>query len=105
MARRGDNAPVGHTCPKIDDVISTLKEIYISDEPMSQGELKSLEEIMEKIRSDNAELRDWGNKQYDELCEMEKDRDYYQNRAEKLESDVLDLKNEIKELEKQLSEI
>lgn len=104
MARGGDNAPVGQTCPKIDDVISTCKEIYQSSEEMTMGELKSIEQTMEKIRSDNSALRDWGNKMCDELQEMEKDKDYYQDLAETYEKDIANLKSEIKDLEKELSQ-
>ncbi len=104
MSRNGDNAPVGHTCSKIDDVISSMKELYLSSEEMSKGELDSLEKTMEKIRKDNSDLRDWGNQMYNELYEMEKDRDYYQKLAERYESEVEDLKSEVNRLENELSE-
>lgn len=104
MARNGDNAPVGHTCSKIDDVISSVKEVYLASEEMSQGELRDIEATMEKIRKDNSDLRDWGNQMYNELQEMEKDRDYYRDLAERYESDIKDLKSEIKNLEKELSQ-
>lgn len=105
MARRVDNAPVGNTCPKIDEVLSILTAIYQSSEEMSKGELKSVEDLMEKIRSDNAALREWGNDQCNQLEEMEKDRDYYQDKTGELENEVKDLQSEVRELEKQLSEV
>ena len=98
MGRFRDNAPVSHTCPKIDDVINTLNEIYISEEPISRGELASIESTMEKIRKDNSALRDWGNEEYERAEENEKDRDYYKDLAEKYENEISDLKQEIREL-------
>ena len=105
MSRRGDNAPVSQTCPKIDDVISSMKELYLSSEPMSKWEMNQLEKTMESIRKDNSDLRDWGNQMYNELYEMEKDRDYYQKLAERYESEVEDLKIEVNKLENELENI
>lgn len=104
MARSGDNAPVGQTCRQIDDVISSLGELYVSSEPISKGELNDLEKTMEGIRRDNEQLRNWGNEQYERAEEMEKDRDYYQNEFEKANDEIKYLKSEIKELEKELSQ-
>jgi hypothetical protein len=97
-----DMAPVSQTCPKIDDVISSVKELYISGESISRGEMNDIEKTMNKIRNDNYELRDWGNDQYQIAYEMEKDRDYYMDLSEKYKDEIEYLKSEIKELEKQV---
>lgn len=93
-----DNAPVSQTCPKIDDVINSLKELYKSSEEMSSRELTDLENTMEKIRSDNSDLRSWGNEQYDRAEELEKEMEYYKDLAEGYKSEITELKQEIKDL-------
>lgn len=104
MGRRDDNAPIGHTCPKIDSVISSIHDLYISSEEMSREHYTQFEKEMEEIRTANGTLRDWGNKQCDELIEMEKDRDYYEKRCRELENEVSSLQDDVKELQKELSE-
>jgi polyhydroxyalkanoate synthesis regulator phasin len=99
MARRGDNAPIGHTCPKIDSVISIIHSVYTSSEEMSRQEYTEFEKLMEEIRSANSTLREWGNEHYERSEEMEKDYDYTKDRLADAESEIFDLKKEIKELE------
>lgn len=105
MARKGDNAPVPQTCPKIDNVISIITDIYRADEPITKGELQNIEKLMEEIRSANSTLREWGNEQYEIAEELEKDRNYYQDEYEKYQLEASDLRQEIKELERELSEL
>lgn len=105
MARRGDNAPVPHTCPKIDDVIGIVTEIYRVDEPITKGELQNIEKQMEDIRTANSKLREWGNEEYERAEELEKDRDYYQDLSEKYESEIADLKAEIDSLKEELNTV
>lgn len=103
--RRGDNAPIGHTCPIIDDVITQIHSLYLSSEAMSKPEYTSFEILMEKIRSANTTLREWGNEQCNLAQEYENDLDNEKRKGEDLQDEVDSLKSEIKELEKQLSEI
>lgn len=98
---RTDNAPVSQTCPKIDDVLATVKEIYMTSSEISKGELQSIEKTMEQIRSANLELRNWGNDQYDRAEELEKEMEYYKDLAESRESEIKELEKEIKELSSQ----
>lgn len=103
--RRGDYTGVGQTCPLIDrvrDFIEGINEDDTGSDLLKGG--KDACDLLEKIRKMNSDLRDFGNKQYEELYEMEKDRDYYRDLAEKYESEVSELKSEVKDLEKQLSE-
>lgn len=74
MPRR-DNAPVGHTCPMIDEVISAIKSVNWDEN--NYWDESRLVEIMEKIRSANDSLRTWGN----DLCY---ERDELENYAEDL---------------------
>ena len=60
MGRKHDNAPVGNTCPTIDEVINFLDTI-IPDENLERQEIAHVRELMEDIRSSNVQLREWGN--------------------------------------------
>ena len=125
MRRNGDNAPVGHTCNTIDSVISHMDEVksvaedimcYEDVIDISEAEnIKSLADsviyIMEKIRSDNSELRDWGNECYNRAEEIEKERDSLVDKVEELEEQIrgmhdyiVDLEEEISNLENSLNE-
>jgi polyhydroxyalkanoate synthesis regulator phasin len=105
MSRRGDFTGVAQTCPLIDrvrDFIEAIHDDDIGSDLQKSGAEACIE--LEKIRKMNEELRDFGNKQAEELEEMEKDRDYYRDKAENYELDIKYLGDEIKDLEKQLSE-
>jgi chromosome segregation ATPase len=104
MARRGDNAPIGHTCPKIDSVISSIHSLYLSSEEMSKKEYEDFEKLMEEIRSANSTLREWGNEQCDRAEEFEKDLDNSQREVDYLKNEVEELKSEVTQLEKDLAE-
>lgn len=104
MGRRDDNAPIGHTCPKIDSVISEIHSLYISGEEMSRGQYTQFEKEMEEIRTANATLREWGNEQCQRAEEFEKEYDYYKSEADDLKKEVESLKKEVAQLEKDLEE-
>lgn len=104
---RGDRAPVGNTCPDIDSIIEVLAGVAdrlrtISDKLDSSvledecndifeqsGNLKTLFEgrlsALERLRSDNDSLRQWGNEET--------------RRADEAEADVKTLQIQINELE------
>jgi chromosome segregation ATPase len=114
MAR--DNAPVGNTCPKIDQVISFLENIDWDLEDEAEKDLsiecKEMVEVMEEIRKANDALRTWGNEEYKSKNEYEKERDDLEKEVKDLKSDlsdmideIKDLKTEIDTLEKKLSDI
>lgn len=113
--RRGDNAPIGQTCPMIDDVISTIDSAVehvlaeverIEDDELSDAissHVASLpdltrgrQSLMERIRSANDELRTWGNEQHHQREEAEAERDALQRRVDDLESEIADLKSELR---------
>lgn len=66
-----------HTCPLIDDAINH----------------------MEKVRSANGELRDWGREQYDRATEAERELDKALRTIEDHEQTITDLKSQISELD------
>jgi chromosome segregation ATPase len=111
MARWNDNAPVGNTCPKIDDVISLVdnlkgydinNEIEFSD---MEIDVKSVNNIMENIRSDNSELREWGNELHREKTDLENTVYQLKQRVSELERENSNYYDEIKDLEEQISEL
>lgn len=68
--RTRDNAPVGHTCPNIDEMISMLED----------------------LRTSNSALRGWGQENYNEL-------DKAKDRIEDLLDEIKSLETIIQELE------
>ncbi len=101
MSRTRDYAPVKITCPTIDEVISFIdwcRRKYANEE--TEKDFKDAEMLMEKIRKDNTELREWGNGEYQraedaewEIIDMNKqyqevkgDAEYYQQQMKELES-------------------
>jgi cell division protein FtsB len=104
MAR--DNAPVPHTCPMINEIISAIdsvdwKETYWTKE--------DLIETMENIRKANDSLRIWGNDLHDDLEKLEKQSqsDYIdlENKNEDLTAEIESLKSEVSKLEDELEKI
>ena len=83
MAR--DNAPVSHTCPMINEVISVLESLNWDD---CSWYMKDVIDIMEKIREANDKLRCWGNEKHEECEELE-------GRIYELERSVEDRDSEI----------
>jgi predicted RNase H-like nuclease (RuvC/YqgF family) len=102
MARYRDNAPIGHTCPKIDQVISFLEKIEWNledeDEKDLSIECKEMVEVMEEIRKANDTLRTWGNEEYNSKNEYEEERDDLEKEVKNLKSDLSDLQDEITNL-------
>ena len=103
MGRKTDNAPIGHTCPKIDDVISTVHNWYSDAEEITKSDYQNFEKKMEEIRSANSTLREWGNEQCQLAEEFESDLDDAKEQVTDLKSEIEDLKAELKSLEKELA--
>lgn len=97
--------PVGHTCPLIDGVIEmvggieyiaiarifkgmTIEELQELFDSVSAFQYNEFVDEMEKIRSANSDLREWGNDLAEEL------RDALQ-KIEELEDAVKDLEAEV----------
>jgi uncharacterized protein YoxC len=100
MAR--DNAPVPHTCPMIDEIISAIDSVDWEETYCTK---KDLIETMEKIRKANDSLRSWGNDKHIECEQLEKDIKYKDREIEGLVDEVKDLKHEVSKLEDELSEV
>ena len=119
--RRGDNAPVGQTCPMIDEVISTIDNAAervlaqmdqecIPDETQEifgslMADLTSLtqgrQSLMERIRSANDELRTWGNDECRQRGDAEDERDALERKISDLEDEISDLKAELSDARSQ----
>jgi chromosome segregation ATPase len=114
-----DKAPIGNTCPTIDSIVSKMEYAkgeaeYINkhkDEDPTQeantiiSELQDAINDMENIRDDNAELRQWGNDEYERAENLESERDDALRDKENLEYEVDELKEKIAELELELDQI
>ena len=113
-----DNAPVRNTCPTIDYIIQLMEsaineanyimkysegDVYISANEVVSC-LGDAVNDMENIRSDNAELREWGNDLYYEKEYLERDLDDANRKIEMLEDKVRELECEVDELKNELSE-
>lgn len=120
MARYRDNAPVGHTCPLIDGIISRMESAvneaeYIykntEDEDAKDGSDSIIHELsfaikeIEDIRSANSELRDWGNELHNRVEGLEEDIDDAIRDKEYLQEEIDDLKAKIEELEAELGDV
>jgi hypothetical protein len=96
MGRYNDNAPIGHTCPKIDAVISYLKSIKfdsaldVYELNLEESERDEVIELMEVIRAANSTLRDWGNQECKEKEEFEEERDELAKEVEELKQRMLE---------------
>jgi predicted nuclease with TOPRIM domain len=111
MARK-DNAPVGHTCPMIDDVINFLSYIAKSENEDIAKEAIEMQEVMEKIRTANDKLRTWGNECNDNFNDIESDLDSAKERIERLEDenkylieDLVEAKNTIDNLKYEIQDL
>jgi cell division protein FtsB len=104
MAR--DNAPVPHTCPMIDEIISAIDSV---DWEETYWTKKDLIETMEKIRKANDSLRSWGNDLHDDLEKLEKQSQSdcidLENKNEDLTAEIESLKSEVSKLEDELSAV
>ena len=104
MAR--DNAPVPHTCPMINEIISAIDSVNWEETYWTK---KDLIETMEKIRKANDSLRSWGNDLHDDLEKLENQSqsDYIdlENKNEDLTAEIESLKSEVSKLEDELSAV
>lgn len=66
MAR--DNSPVGYTCPLIDSVIRVLNDCECE---YNSHDIQTAINDLEKVRSMNDELRDWGNGLFNQVKELQ----------------------------------
>ena len=92
MTRRSDESGVPDTCKFIDAAISEIDSCEC-------GECNSYiaKQNLEKVRSYNSDLRQWGNDQYEKVTQLEQ---AYEDAMQEIE----DLREQIKELERELSD-
>lgn len=113
MSRHYDNAPIGNTCPIIDNIIGKMeiakreaeyllkqKDIDVDEEANSiVGEMLDAIHEIEKVRAANSELRDWGNEEYKRAEEAERERNEAIRDKKFLQEEIYELKAKIEELE------
>lgn len=104
MSRYDDYAPIGNTCPMINNVISFLEKLNLEDKDLSIECIEMVKE-MEKIRDANYTLRKWGNSECREREGFEKERDDFEKDIKNLNFDIEDLHTEIKNLNKRINEL
>lgn len=68
MSYNYDNAPVKYTCALIDDIIDVLEKTRCD---YNDIEVRRAIEVLEEVRTANSELRDWGNRLYTKVKELE----------------------------------
>jgi len=84
-----DNSPVNSTCPEINSATESISSIR--DTLLEQiEELNYLSKGLEKLRTENSDLRTWGNEQYDRVEELEKE-------LKGANKEIDELKRELKE--------
>ena len=106
MGRYNDNAPIGNTCPIINDVvryIEVFREQYDTDQADYDFEMAL--GVLEDVRGANLELRNWGNDLYGQLEESEKERERFVIYIEDLEEKLMRADSRIEELEEYVEEL
>ena len=117
------NEPVKQTCPDINRLQKTIKEIinnlesfkqedvsedFLSSMQYASWELKDIYSTLEELRNANSALRDWGYEltSLAENLESEKDAEIgeLENTISAKETEISDLEDIIYELEKTLNE-
>lgn len=101
MGSNRDYSPVGQTCPMINDVIGFLEYAHTIDD---KDELKSQAIVfideMEKIRSANKELREWGNDLQKQVLNLEDSIEDLEKEMRYKDREIEDLNYELKQLSK-----
>lgn len=97
MARA--RGPVGHTCPKIDAVISSVNSAINrccqGDADSAADDLAEVEAKMEVIRDANDQLRDWGAEQEDLANSHAESISDLEKEISMLRDEIADLKREL----------
>lgn len=104
------SAPIGHTCKSInqgidfvDEVFETLKPLYDDFDSHTIGTIKdAVDSVLrlinpivskfEDLRSDNMELRSWGEVLEDKVDALEKELEAVRNEMEDLEQELEDIR-------------
>ena len=98
-----DNAPIGNTCPMIDDVIRSIDYIKDRMSPAADDDIhddfKNALSVLEDVRSANSTLREWGNDQHNRADDFEGQADHLEAELRKLRSELEDRERDIKDLE------
>lgn len=106
MGRFDDNAPIGNTCPIINDVVNYLERFRedFSNEDNDIDFYFALG-VVEDIRVANLELRNWGNGLHRDLEDVSKERDKLIDELDNSENELMRANVRIDELEYYIDEL
>lgn len=90
-----DNAPIGNTCPMIDNVIRSASYIKTTE---NEDDVNNILSVMEDIRSANQTLREWGNEQYHLTSETESEKEVAECTVNELKNDITALNDDIESI-------
>lgn len=106
MARYNDNAPIGNTCPMIDEVIAFIEHLrFEHSNDDNSKDFKDALGLMEDIRKANKSLRDWGNEEYKRAEDAEDDCGRAKKEVSQLEDEVADMQKEIDSLKDEVRSV
>lgn len=101
-------APVGNTCPDIDDAISnigSLADMAQACEDYDPSHYKEAIKILEQLRGANDRLRQWGDGLQEEVNGYEKEVEYLKSQNENYKEDARDWEQKYYDLEKEQAEL
>ncbi len=103
-----DNAPVKETCPLIDSVISFIDSmqgmVSSEDEKEFKIESKHALDTLEKIRTANSKLREWGNEKHTEVDKLEDEKNDLESKLDRLRDQITDLNKELANTQRELED-
>lgn len=62
-----DNSPVGYTCKSIDEAIDIIEHV-----DLNEYDKYLVLDLLEDLRKDNLQLREWGNSLFEENEKLKK---------------------------------
>lgn len=110
MSKKHYREPVKNTCPTIDKVIDAIDsakrdlkraisvselERARSEAEDSYGHLDKLDQLMEKLRSDNELPREWGNDEANRVDELESEQEELRNENDELKREIERLNSQL----------
>lgn len=104
MARKRDNAPIKHTCPDIDHAQSII-DGWASDAAELADKMSLFSKDLEKLRTENEDLRTWGNEEYDRAEELEGQLKDANSNVNVLEATIHEMNTTISQLEDEIFEL
>lgn len=99
-----DHAPIGNTCPHIDEAQWHMDD-FASDLESVAKRIREYGKELEKLRHENATLREWGNDECKRANEYESEADELRKQLETANDEIQSLIQEVKDYEKQINQL